>query len=99
VPLVVWNEFRDPPVSPKTVKASEEFLGQRDDNDRRASRLAELVQVLVPGHLADEFGASKPSARSFQAIQRGCRLWSSPRCGVWSPFLPTVDSKASHWIA
>ena len=45
-----------PPVSPKAVNASEEFLGQRDDDARRASHVAEPVLVLVPGHLADEFG-------------------------------------------
>src|SRR5438132_2478382 len=39
------------------VKASEEFLGQRDDDARRASHVAESVLVLVLGHLADEFGA------------------------------------------
>ena len=37
--------------------ASEEFLGQRDDDARRASHVAESVLVLVLGHLADEFGA------------------------------------------
>ena len=36
---------------------SEEFLGQRDDDARRASHVAESVLVLVLGHLADEFGA------------------------------------------
>src|SRR5258708_25159816 len=36
---------------------SEEFLGQRDDDARRASYVAESVLVLVLGHLADEFGA------------------------------------------
>jgi hypothetical protein len=35
----------------------EEFLGQRDDDARRASHVAESVLVLVLGHLADEFGA------------------------------------------
>src|SRR5947199_998641 len=34
-----------------------EFLGQRDDDARRASHIAESVLVLVLGHLADEFGA------------------------------------------
>src|SRR5947207_12468782 len=46
-----------PPVSPKAVNASEKFLGQRDDDARRASHVAESVLVLVLGHLADEFGA------------------------------------------
>src|SRR5438105_2422822 len=48
---------RAPPVSPKAVNASEEFLGQRDDDARRASHVAESVHVLVLGHLAEEFGA------------------------------------------
>ena len=39
------------------MNASEEFLGQRDDDARRASHVAESVLVLVLGHLADEFGA------------------------------------------
>jgi hypothetical protein len=39
-------------VSPKAVNASEEFLGQRDDDARRASHVAESVLVLVLGHLA-----------------------------------------------
>jgi hypothetical protein len=44
--------------SPKEVNASEEFLGQRDDDARRATSLTlESVPVLVLGHLADEFGA------------------------------------------
>src|ERR1700704_7079940 len=38
-------------------RASEEFLGQRDDDARRASHVAESVLVLVLGYLADEFGA------------------------------------------
>ena len=46
-----------PPVPPKAVKASGEFLGQRDDDARRASHVAESVLVLVLGHLADELGA------------------------------------------
>ncbi len=36
---------------------SEKFLGQRDDDARRASHVAESVLVLVLDHLADEFGA------------------------------------------
>src|SRR2546425_11008787 len=48
---------RAPPVSPKAVNASEEFLGQRDDDARRASHVAESVLVLVLRHLTDEFGA------------------------------------------
>jgi len=46
-----------PPVSPKAVNASEQFLGQRDNDARRASHVAESVLVLVLSHLADEFGA------------------------------------------
>jgi hypothetical protein len=46
-----------PLVSLKGVNASGEFLGQRNDDTRRASHVAESVQVLVLGHLADEFGA------------------------------------------
>jgi len=38
------------------MNASEEFLGQRDDDARRASHVAESVLVLVLDHLADEFG-------------------------------------------
>src|SRR5258706_11679214 len=49
--------MRSPPVSPKAVDASEEFLGQRDDDARRASHVAESVLVLVLDHLADEFRA------------------------------------------
>jgi len=39
------------------VNASEEFLGQRDDDARGTSHVAEPVLVLVLDHLADEFGA------------------------------------------
>jgi hypothetical protein len=38
------------------VNVSEEFLGQRDDEARRAAQVAEFVLVLVLGHLADKFG-------------------------------------------
>ena len=44
-------------MSRPAVNASEEFLGQRDDDPRRASHVAEPVIVLVLDHLADEFGA------------------------------------------
>src|SRR5687767_5153544 len=44
-------------VSPKAVEASGEFLGQGDDDARRASDVAESVLVLGLGHLADELGA------------------------------------------
>jgi hypothetical protein len=36
---------------------SKEFLGQRDDDARRASHVAEPVLVFVLNHCADEFGA------------------------------------------
>ncbi len=39
------------------MRASGQFLGQRDDDARRASHVAEPVLVLVLGHLADKFGA------------------------------------------
>ncbi len=39
------------------MNASEEFLGQRDDDARGTSHVAEPVFVLVLGHLAYEFGA------------------------------------------
>ncbi len=42
-------------VSPSSE--SEKFLGQRDDDTRGASQVAESVLVLVLRHLADEFGA------------------------------------------
>jgi hypothetical protein len=38
-------------VRPKAVNASEEFLGQRDDDARRASHVAESILVLVLDHL------------------------------------------------
>jgi len=41
-----------PPVSRTAVNALEEFLGQRDDDARRASQVAEPVQVLVLDQLA-----------------------------------------------
>src|SRR5437870_5329449 len=50
------------PISLKAVNALEEFLGQRDDDARRASHVAESVLVLVLGHLADEFAAIGPQA-------------------------------------
>ena len=45
---------RAPPVSPKAVNASEEFLCQRDDDARKGSHVAESVLVLVLGHFADD---------------------------------------------
>src|SRR5689334_1169486 len=61
---------RAPPVSPKALNASEEFLGQRDDDACGASHVAESVHVLVLGHLADEFGAdgAQASDRVVEAV-------------------------------
>ena len=42
--------------------ASEEFFGQRDDDARRASHVAESVLVFVLGHLAHQFGAGGAQA-------------------------------------
>src|SRR6185295_20304142 len=50
------------PSSPKAANASGEFLGQRDDDARRASRVAKSVLVLVLDHLADELGAFRAQA-------------------------------------
>src|SRR6266545_695600 len=61
---------RAPPVSPKAVNASEEFLGQRDDDARRASHVAESVLVLVLGHLTDEFGAV--GAQASDSVVHAC---------------------------
>src|SRR5467141_2331532 len=79
---------RAPPVSPKAVNASEEFLGQRDDDARRASHVAESVLVLVLGHLADEFGAVGAQASDSVVDASDCkhdapetqRVW---RCDRW----------------
>jgi hypothetical protein len=49
-------------IESKAVNASEEFLGQRDDDARRASHVAESIHVLVLDHLADEFGADGAQA-------------------------------------
>jgi hypothetical protein len=60
-----------PPVSPKAVHPSEEFLGQRDDDARRASNVAESVDLdtfepvdavhprALDGHLAFERHAKR----------------------------------------
>src|ERR671929_1369723 len=48
---------RAPSVSLNAVNASEEFLGQCDDDAPWTPHVAESVHVLVLGHLADEFGA------------------------------------------
>ena len=41
----------------EAVNASEELFSQRYDDARRATHVAEAVQVLVLGHFADELGA------------------------------------------
>ena len=41
----------------EALNASEELFSQRYDDARRATHVAEAVQVLVLGHLADEFSA------------------------------------------
>src|SRR5215210_3515782 len=41
----------------EAVNASEELFNQRYDDARRATHVAKAVQVLVLGHLADEFSA------------------------------------------
>src|SRR5580658_30855 len=60
-----------------TMNASEEFLGQRDDDARRTSDVAELVFVLVLDRLADELGAVGSS--QFWRWQRATkRRWNRP---------------------
>jgi hypothetical protein len=54
------------------MNASEEFLGQRDDDSRGAS-LAEPVLVLVLDHLADEFGAVDTQAHDAQGTLKSLR--------------------------
>src|ERR1051325_8685075 len=48
--------------SSRAANDSEEFLGERDDDARGASHVAESVLVLVLDHLADEFGADGAQA-------------------------------------
>src|SRR5688500_8694055 len=55
--VVQWRRPRH-----RSKYASEEFLGQRDDDARRPSHVAEPVLVLVLGHLAYEFGAVRAHA-------------------------------------
>src|SRR5260221_12028480 len=55
--LEVNSSAMEPNCSLVAVNASEEFLGQCDDDARRASHVAESVLVLVLGHLAAEVGA------------------------------------------
>ena len=51
-----------------------EFLGQRDDDARGASHVAESVFVFVLGYLADEFGAvgAQASDRVVVSSSRPC---------------------------
>ena len=59
---------RAPPNSPKAANASEELLGQRDDDARRATHVAESVLVLVLGHLANQFGAMWPGTQASDSL-------------------------------
>src|SRR5207237_5556661 len=54
---------RAPPVSPKSVNTSEEFLGQPDDDALGAADVGEPIRVLVLHHFADQFGAVGEQAR------------------------------------
>src|SRR5687767_8130354 len=55
--VVQWRRPRH-----RSKYASEEFLGQRDDDARRASHVAAPVLILVLAHLAYEFGAVRAHA-------------------------------------
>jgi HPt (histidine-containing phosphotransfer) domain-containing protein len=72
-----------PPVSPKAVNASEELLGQRDDDARRASHVAESVLVLVLGHLADELGAVGAQASDSVVDAFDCKHDAPEAQRVW----------------
>ena len=98
-----------PTVSRTAVNASEEFLGQRDDDARRASHVAEPVLVLVLGHLADEFGAVGAQAGhgvvdvfdrehdlpEAQRVRRGNR-WLGPD-QLWVAELRQLDPPVAVW--
>src|ERR1041385_1260662 len=71
------------PLSPKAVNASEEFLGKRDDDARRASHVAESVLVLVLDHLADEFGAVGAQASDSVVDAFDCKHDASEAQRVW----------------
>ena len=78
------------------MNASGEFLGQRDDDARRASHVAESVHVLVLGHLADEVGTGgaqasdrvvdavdgKHDAPQAQRVRRGDRRCARDQLGM-----------------
>src|SRR4029077_16818644 len=70
------------------MNASEEFLGQRDDDARRAAHVAESVLVLVLGHLADEFGAVSAQASdsivdTFDCKHDAAQAQRVRRCERW----------------
>lgn len=48
------------PAHSELSERSAELLGQRDDDTFGAAQVAEQEDVLVPDHLADEFGAAGP---------------------------------------
>jgi hypothetical protein len=82
------------------VNASEEFLGQRDNDARRASHVAESVLVLVLGHVADEFGASGAQASDSVVDVFDCKhdAPEAPACSaVRSPVRsrPVLDCETS----
>ena len=96
----------------RTLNASEEFLGQRDDDARRAAHVAEPVFVLVLDHLADEFGAVGAQAGhgvievfdrehdlpETQRVRRGNRRFGLDQLRVaeFRQFHPSVAVRGSH---
>jgi hypothetical protein len=68
-----------PPGFSEGGEPSEEFLGQRDDDARRASHVAEYALVLVLGHLADEFGAVGAQASDSTPITSRCATSAASR--------------------
>src|SRR3954454_7194246 len=84
------------------LNASEELLGQRDDDARRASHVAESVLVLVLGHLADELGAVGAQASDSVVDDDADVIQSSscPSCnrGRARRFRPTVLATWT-WLA
>src|SRR5215208_1126562 len=67
----------------EAVNASEEFLGQRDDDARRSSHVAESVLVLVLGHLTDEFGAVGAQASDSVVNAFDCKHDAPEAQRVW----------------
>ena len=65
------------------VNASEEFLGQRDDDAGRAAHVAESVLVFVLGHLADEFGAGGAQSRDSVVEAFDCKHDATEAQRVW----------------